>query len=1024
MTGVADDICERWAKPRLRHIYPPPSLKVSLGSGMELRNRGPVHRSSVIRDSSATAQLLAYFGADLDEGVVLGLPPSSESAHRVTTAPPARVVNRAHPTAEQTSYPFLRRLSQHPEEQRGEPRREQRIGERQRNAILTRVSAMGLAAMVVCLTLTEVNAYEFDISRVSLSASAMESNRSVQPGEPVTIYFEVTRSGTAENEENLEFEVWFSEEMAPCDLGADSCSSEEWKRVRTITRPVASVNPNVERFVSQQYAPHSAGTYFFAACYKATRVQQGFRWQYDEVLHSGCGNDEDQGVQLTVANATGGFNLTVGSVEGKFSTDSYDIDEYTSNGFWQTNYIARMTDIRATVRNAGTETSPSTVVTLYRHSLTLSGNSDITSIWTDDPHSTIVGQPQSIPAIPGSGSSVVTFQDVQIPATAGDYYFYVRVNPSAGETYVGDNHSAYSATALPNYPLYQCFFCNTNPRLSHPKLQSVTSVESPFVSRLGIALLTIHDEVPDIAVTPVYVNEPGRLFDYVLVDECFELRFRFTNVGRREHLFGMGRGVVISTNRNSDNFARSYFGASSNCYSGSGVTPETSGHSASLSPGESTDVTVYSKIGPSTGLRGHTRSGTYKYAARWVGEEVTSNDSANDLSEFLILHIVDEYPDLAVASFSIAGQSESPVRVSRGIPVTLTGTVTNKATSAAPTLQEMQISLTGPTGVVVQFVDSSVPRSGRAKTVSFTALTPTTVGQTVWNICARTIFIKESVANTGDNCQPFIVQVIGPENVPPSAPAYFSAMGSRQRIVLQWYPPLLTGGSDILSYTIETSTVGSEEWSELRRVGAHRTQGEYEFIHRGLADGQTVLYRIAANNATHEGQYSHTTRSVTDTAYTADLVADINRDGVVSLTDAEVFYFGFVFHDRLGNGVTGGQPRHREEHLHSKLADGLLRPDDDDYKDLLRRVHRDQRVDSQLALDLNGSGAVDAHDAAIMYFAFGFPELVGDGSKGGFERYRRVFIASHYFPWTRNPSDSSLMALIRRANELRTLRQN
>ncbi len=68
--------------------------------------------------------------------------------------------------------------------------------------------------------------------------------------------------------------------------------------------------------------------------------------------------------------------------------------------------------------------------------------------------------------------------------------------------------------------------------------------------------------------------------------------------------------------------------------------------------------------------------------------------------------------------------------------------------------------------------------------------------------------------------------------------------------------------------------------------------------------------------------------------------------------------------------------------------------------------------------DVNGDGALDEDDAQIMYYAYRFASLVGDGETGGTEASRQRFLGG--YSGLDDPSDEDLRAMVARANTWRT----
>ncbi len=68
--------------------------------------------------------------------------------------------------------------------------------------------------------------------------------------------------------------------------------------------------------------------------------------------------------------------------------------------------------------------------------------------------------------------------------------------------------------------------------------------------------------------------------------------------------------------------------------------------------------------------------------------------------------------------------------------------------------------------------------------------------------------------------------------------------------------------------------------------------------------------------------------------------------------------------------------------------------------------------------DVNGDGTLDADDAQIMYYAWRFPSLVGDGETGGTAALRVRFLGG--YSGLTDPGDEDLRAMVARANAWRT----
>ena len=142
---------------------------------------------------------------------------------------------------------------------------------------------------------------------------------------------------------------------------------------------------------------------------------------------------------------------------------------------------------------------------------------------------------------------------------------------------------------------------------------------------------------------------------------------------------------------------------------------------------------------------------------------------------------------------------------------------------------------------------------------------------------------------------------------------------------------------------------------------------------------------------------------------------DVNGNGRIEADDAMVLFHAIESASRLGDGEIGGTPATRATLL-AGLADTPA-PDDDALREMLRKANEWREVGVEVGGDLNGDGAIDGNDAMIMYYAFSFEDLVGDGETGGASRFRRSLLEELAAP--SNPGDAELRALLRNAHALR-----
>ena len=143
--------------------------------------------------------------------------------------------------------------------------------------------------------------------------------------------------------------------------------------------------------------------------------------------------------------------------------------------------------------------------------------------------------------------------------------------------------------------------------------------------------------------------------------------------------------------------------------------------------------------------------------------------------------------------------------------------------------------------------------------------------------------------------------------------------------------------------------------------------------------------------------------------------ADVNRNGRIEADDAMFLYNAFESAGPLGDGETGGTAQSRQTLL-SGLA-GVPDPNDDELREMLGKANKWREVGLEVGGDINGDGAIDSDDAMIMYYAFEFENLFGDGETGGTIRFRRSLLAEHAAQ--PNPGDADLKAMLRNAHALR-----
>ena len=167
---------------------------------------------------------------------------------------------------------------------------------------------------------------------------------------------------------------------------------------------------------------------------------------------------------------------------------------------------------------------------------------------------------------------------------------------------------------------------------------------------------------------------------------------------------------------------------------------------------------------------------------------------------------------------------------------------------------------------------------------------------------------------------------------------------------------------------------------------------------------------IATKDHADDGEPSD---EVTGTPASPD--PDVNADGTLDGDDAQVMYQAYASEEKVGDGESGGTAESRRTLL-SGLA-GTADPTDDDLKAMLRKANVWRSVGLAHGGDINEDGAIDGDDAFVMYYAYEFADLVGDGETGGTARHRRHLLASR--SGQDEPTDEDLKKMLRRANKLR-----
>ena len=140
------------------------------------------------------------------------------------------------------------------------------------------------------------------------------------------------------------------------------------------------------------------------------------------------------------------------------------------------------------------------------------------------------------------------------------------------------------------------------------------------------------------------------------------------------------------------------------------------------------------------------------------------------------------------------------------------------------------------------------------------------------------------------------------------------------------------------------------------------------------------------------------------------VTADVNGDGAINGDDALVMYYAYRNRSVLGDGDEGGFKRHRREQLEG--LSGVSDPTDEDLRALLRAANAWRSAGLDAGGDVNGDGEIDTDDALVMYYAYTYGSVLGDGDEGGFKRHRREQLGG--LAGVSDPTDEDLRVMLRR----------
>ena len=215
--------------------------------------------------------------------------------------------------------------------------------------------------------------------------------------------------------------------------------------------------------------------------------------------------------------------------------------------------------------------------------------------------------------------------------------------------------------------------------------------------------------------------------------------------------------------------------------------------------------------------------------------------------------------------------------------------------------------------------------------------------------------------------------------------------------------------SDADGYKVQWKS-GDEDYAEDRQVALLGGETTSYTIIDLTVDTEYTIRVIATKDHADDGEPSE---EVTGTPASPD--PDVNADGTLDGDDAQVMYQAYASEEKVGDGESGGTAASRRTLL-SGLA-GTADPSDDDLKAMLRKANVWRSVGVAHGGDINEDGAIDGDDAFVMYYAYEFADLVGDGETGGTARHRQHLLASR--AGKDDPSDDDLKRMLRRANKLR-----
>ncbi len=243
-----------------------------------------------------------------------------------------------------------------------------------------------------------------------------------------------------------------------------------------------------------------------------------------------------------------------------------------------------------------------------------------------------------------------------------------------------------------------------------------------------------------------------------------------------------------------------------------------------------------------------------------------------------------------------------------------------------------------------------------------------------------------------------------PRALPPAQVVGVEVASSVLQLEVSW-----AAVSDADGYKVQWKS-GAWDYDEERQVALLGGETVSYTIIDLTADTQYTVRVIAMKAHAEDGLPSE---EVTGTPTSPD--PDVNGDGVLDGEDAQVMYQAYASAVKVGDGETGGTAASRQTLL-SGLA-GVSNPSDDDLRAMLRKANVWRAVGVAHGGDINEDGEIDGSDAFVMYYAYDFADLVGDGETGGTARHRRLLLSSRSNQ--DDPTDADLKKMLQRANQLR-----